>query len=73
MVFEGSHDFVFVEIGDPVEESIQVASRISVEGLAGRINGNVIVDKLYFISILLKSIYHEVFLVPTSVYSYPSK
>jgi len=35
MIFEGGHHFVLVEIGDPVEKGIKVASRIFVKFLAG--------------------------------------
>ena len=34
VIFVGNHYFVFIEVGHPMEESIQIASRISVESLA---------------------------------------
>lgn len=63
MVFKGCHYFVLIEIGDPMEQSVQVTSRVPIERLTSRIYRNMIVDKLNLISILFESIDHIIFLI----------
>lgn len=63
MIFKGCHYFVLIEIRDPMEQSVQVTSRVPIERLTSRIYRNMIVDKLNLISILFESIDHIIFLI----------
>ena len=71
MILEYCHDFEFIEVGYPVEEGIEVSGGISVEGLAGWVDGNVIIGKFDFVPVGLKGTDHELFLVPEYHQTYP--
>lgn len=72
MVFENCHHFILIEVRYPVEKSIQIASRILVKSLTGRIYRHVVIDEFDFIEILFPLIYHEAFLVTELIVKYPS-
>jgi hypothetical protein len=62
MVFEYGHNFILIEVGHPMEESIEITRRITVESLANRINGNMITHEFEFVLVVLKGVDHEIFL-----------
>ena len=72
VILEDCHNFVFIEVGNPVEESVEISGGVSVEGLAGGIDGHVVVGKFDFMFILFESTYHELFLISTFQQNYPS-
>lgn len=63
MIFEDSHYFVFIEVRDPMEESVEVSSGISIEGLADRIDRHMVVGKFDFVSIVFECLDHVILLV----------
>lgn len=64
MVLENTHDFVFVEVGNPMEESIEISGRITVKCFTSRVDRDMIVDELYLVTIVLERLDHVVFLIP---------
>ena len=64
VVLEDGHNFEFIEVGHPVEEGVEISGGISIEGLTGWVDGNVVVGKFDFIPVGFKGIDHELFLVP---------
>ena len=63
VVLEDSGYLVLVEIGHPVEEGVEVALWVSVEGLADGVDGDVVAHEFELVLVFLERVYHEVFLV----------
>lgn len=63
MILEDSHNFIFVEIGHPMKQSIQISSGVTVECLANRVDRDMIVDKFDLISVLFERLDHIIFLI----------
>jgi hypothetical protein len=71
VVLEDRGHFVLVEIGHPVEEGIEVALWVSVEGLADRVDGDVVAHEFELVLVVLEGVDHEVFLISRLGGQYP--
>jgi len=71
VVLEDSGYLVLVEIGHPVEEGVEVALWVSVEGFADGVDGDVVAHEFELVLVVLERVYHEVFLVSRLGEPYP--
>ena len=51
MIFINGHNLIFIKVGNPVEECIEISLRTLIKRLASTIDWNMIINKLNLVSI----------------------
>ena len=72
VVFKNSHNFIFIEVRNPVKEGEEKPFGIAVEFFADAVDGDVIIDEFNFIFVAFKRVNQKLLLISSLRYFYPS-